>query len=80
MLGFEKMMAQMLGMTPEEMQQAAVRMRDGLLTVATKLETIDGKCDQILAQMEEGNGRTKRRANGSDRNNAGKRSLPGPGN
>jgi len=56
MMGMDKMLASMVGMTPDEMQAAASQVKDGLLSVAEKLKTIDEKCNLILAKLEASNG------------------------
>lgn len=52
MMGLEKMLGQMIGMTPDEMQTMAKQMHEGLLAVAGTVKRIEDKCDAIASELE----------------------------
>lgn len=63
MMGMEKMLANMLGITPEEMTQSITDFQNLAKDLKVRLEIIELKQDQILTSLSErqvNGGRTKR--------------------
>lgn len=50
----DKMIASMLGITPEGMQQMVSDFRTTISTLGARLETIEHKQDEILSLLKEG--------------------------
>lgn len=69
MMGMEKMLASMLGITPEEMQATVQRMQTGFETFANTLVEVSRKQDLILEELE---GLKNDRANNSNSNSGRK--------
>lgn len=51
---FDQMVANMLGVTPKELQEMLGGMQTLLKDGVTKLSEINEKCDRILAAQDEG--------------------------
>ena len=69
MMGMEKMLASMLGLTPEELQATANRIKTGLEVTAQTLIDISEKQDKIIAMLE-------RHENGGSNNSDSERAEP----
>lgn len=54
MNAMDKMIASMLGITPEGMQQMVADFRTTISTVGARLETIEQKLDKLLSLQSEG--------------------------
>lgn len=63
MMGLEKMVASMLGVTPEQMQQYIAEFQELLTTLRDRLATIEQKQDEILVRIN----RDSNDDNGSER-------------
>lgn len=56
MIGMEKMIAGMIGITPDEMKAIAEQVTTGLLETATAVQRIEAKQDLILEALKNGHG------------------------
>lgn len=65
MMGMEKMLASMLGVSPDEMAGMAAQITGSLLSTAEKIAQIDRKLDLLLEALNVGNERDSNTAVGN---------------
>lgn len=60
MMGMDKMLGSMIGMTPDEMKQKAAEFEGFVKSIATGIVSMNEKLDAIIATQEaQGNGKRK---------------------
>lgn len=54
MMGLDKMLSQMIGMTPDEMKAFAEQTKHHISTMATMIVDMNGKLDKLLEEKNGG--------------------------
>jgi predicted lipoprotein len=72
MSAMETMLANMIGLKPQEMKEMAERIQSGFLEMAGAINRIENNTVAILAALEEQDAGRKQLTNGSDDNDPGK--------